>query len=73
MKKILFLHGFFASGRCVPAMTIKEAFQDKVKVLTPDLPVNPYKALELIRGIIDKENNILKEEYLLCKTKRQKY
>lgn len=56
MKKILFLHGFFASGRCVPAKTIKEAFQDKVKVLTPDLPVNPYKALELIRGIIDKEN-----------------
>ena len=24
-------------------------------------------------GIIDKDNNILKEEYLLCKTKRQKF
>lgn len=24
-------------------------------------------------GIIDKDNNILKEEYLLCKTKRTKY
>jgi hypothetical protein len=24
-------------------------------------------------GIVDKENNILKEEYLLCKTKRQKF
>lgn len=56
MKKILFLHGFFASGSCVPAKTIKEALHNKVKVLTPDLPVHPYKALELIRGIIDKEN-----------------
>lgn len=24
-------------------------------------------------GIIDRDNNILKEEYLLCKTKRTKY
>lgn len=24
-------------------------------------------------GIIDKDNNILKEEYLLCKTKRHKF
>lgn len=24
-------------------------------------------------GVIDDENNILKEEYLLCKTKRHKY
>lgn len=24
-------------------------------------------------GIIDKDNNILKEEYLICKTKRQKF
>ena len=56
MKKILFLHGFFASGSCVPAKTIKEALHNKVKVLTPDLPVHPYKAIEIIRGIIDKEN-----------------
>lgn len=55
MKKILFLHGFFASGSCVPAKTIKDALHDKVKVLTPDLPVHPCKALELIRSIIDKE------------------
>lgn len=56
MKQILFLHGFFASGSCVPAKTIKEALQDKVKVLTPDLPVQPFKAIEFIRRIIDKEN-----------------
>ena len=24
MKKILFLHGFYASGQCVPAVALKE-------------------------------------------------
>jgi hypothetical protein len=37
MKKILFLHGFFASGQCVPAVTLKEAFEGKADVTTPDL------------------------------------
>ena len=26
MKKILFLHGFYASGQCVPAVALREAF-----------------------------------------------
>ena len=29
MKKILFLHGFYASGQCVPAVALREAFADK--------------------------------------------
>ena len=37
MKKILFLHGFFASGQCVPAVTLKEAFEGETDVTTPDL------------------------------------
>ena len=55
MKKILFLHGFFASGQCVPAMALRDAFADKAKVLTPDLPTHPRMALEQIREICDKE------------------
>ena len=55
MKKILFLHGFFASGQCVPAIALRDAFADKAKVLTPDLPTHPRMALEQIRGICDKE------------------
>lgn len=55
MKKVLFLHGFFASGSCVPARTIRNALDGKVTVLTPDLPVHPGKALEIIREIIDRE------------------
>lgn len=56
MKTIIFLHGFFASGSCVPANALKEAFADKVRVFTPDLPKNPKEALEFIHNICDKEN-----------------
>jgi hypothetical protein len=56
MKKILFLHGFFASGQCIPALTLRDALADKVQVLTPDLPQHPNEALELIRSICDKEH-----------------
>jgi len=29
-KTILFLHGFYASGQCVPAVALREAFEGKV-------------------------------------------
>ena len=48
-KKILFLHGFYASGSCVPALALKEAFNKKATVLTPDLPLHPADAVRLIR------------------------
>ena len=55
MKKILFLHGFFATGSCPMAMALKEAFEGQAIVLTPDLPLHPKEALTYIRTIIDKE------------------
>ena len=54
MKKILFLHGFFATGSCPMARALKEAFEGTAVVLTPDLPLHPTKALNEIRSIIDK-------------------
>ena len=54
-KKILFLHGFYASGSCVPALALKEAFEEKATVLTPDLPLHPADAIRLIREICDSE------------------
>ena len=54
-KKILFLHGFYASGSCVPALALQEAFQGKAIVLTPDLPLHPADAVRLIRDICDQE------------------
>ena len=55
MKKILFLHGFYASGQCVPAVALREAFAGKADVLTPDLPMHPNEALAFIRELIDSE------------------
>ena len=54
-KKILFLHGFYASGSCVPALALKEAFKERATVLTPDLPLHPADAIRLIREICDRE------------------
>ena len=53
MKKILFLHGFFASGQCVPAQALRESFMGRAEVLTPDLPMHPKEALCFIRELID--------------------
>ena len=55
MKKILFLHGFFASGQCVPAQALRESFEGRAEVLTPDLPIHPKEAMNFIRELIDYE------------------
>ena len=55
MKKILFLHGFFASGQGVPAVAVREAFDGGADVITPDLPLRPNEAIALIRELIDRE------------------
>ena len=55
MRKILFLHGFFASGQCVPAMALRDAFKGRAEVITPDLPMHPKEAISHIRELIDKE------------------
>lgn len=54
-KKILFLHGFFASGQCIPALALRKSFEGRAEVLTPDLSIHPKETLELIRAIIDRE------------------
>ena len=55
MKKILFLHGFFASGQCVPAQSLRGSFEGRAEVLTPDLPIHPKEALRVIRELTDRE------------------
>ena len=55
MKKILFLHGFFASGQCVPALALRESFKGRAEVVTPDLPMHPKEAFVFIRDLIDRE------------------
>lgn len=55
MKKILFLHGFYASGQCVPAQALHDYFDGRMQVLTPDLPMHPKEAVNFIRELIDRE------------------
>ena len=58
--KILFLHGFFASGSCIPAQALKQAFTDKAEVLTPDLPLHPSEALAFITRLCERKHpNVL--------------
>ena len=54
-RKILFLHGFFASGQCVPAVALREAFEGEMEVVTPDLPIHPKEAIAFIRELIERE------------------
>ncbi len=56
MKKILFLHGFFASGSCPLAITLRDGLKDVAEVLTPDLPLSPTAALDYIRAICNEEH-----------------
>ena len=49
MKKLLFLHGFYASGQYVPAIALREAFAGRAEVQTPDLPMLPQDALRFIQ------------------------
>jgi len=55
MNKILFLHGFYASGQCVPAVALKKAFEGEAHVITPDLPMRPKEAISFIRGLVDSD------------------
>ena len=56
MGKILFLHGFYASGSCVPALALNDYFRGKAEVLAPDLPMHPDMALALIADICQDEH-----------------
>ena len=55
MKKIVFLHGFFASGQCIPALALREAFDGRAYVVTPDLPMHPKEAVNFIYELCEQE------------------
>lgn len=49
---ILFLHGFASSGSATKATALKEFVNGKTKFISPDLPAEPFKAIELIDGLL---------------------
>lgn len=51
MKKAIFLHGFYASGSCPMALTLRGALKEEIEIFTPDLPFHPHEALDFMREI----------------------
>lgn len=50
-RKVLFLHGFFASGQCIPAVALREGLDGKAEVISPDLPIHPKEAKAFITNL----------------------
>lgn len=61
---IIYLHGLSSSGNSNTARKLRELLPED-NIITPDLPVEPEKALTLIRSIIDE---LQKEETLVIGT-----
>lgn len=52
--KILYVHGFASSGHSGTARTLQK-YLPKSKVFSPDLPIDPSEALNLLRDIVSRE------------------
>lgn len=53
-NKLLYVHGFASSGSSGTVMTLRRHLSSW-RVIAPDLPVDPFEALELLRGIVEQE------------------
>lgn len=54
-KKILYVHGFASSGATGTAKTLRLLLPN-AEVISPDLPIHPEEAMELLHSICEKEN-----------------
>ena len=52
--KILYVHGFASSGSSGTVMTLRRHLPG-CRIVAPDLPLDPFEALALLRGIIAEE------------------
>lgn len=55
MRKMMYVHGFASSGSSGTVMTLRRSLPGW-RVIAPDLPVDPFEALELLRSIVEEEN-----------------
>ncbi len=53
-NKMMYVHGFASSGSSGTVMALRRHLEDW-QVIAPDLPVDPFEALELLRGIVRDE------------------
>lgn len=54
INKMMYVHGFASSGSSGTVMSLRRHFP-QWRVIAPDLPVDPFEAMELLRKTIDKE------------------
>ena len=53
-KKILYIHGLSSSGASSTVVSLRQLLPELI-VLSPDLPINPFDALELLHDICQTE------------------
>lgn len=53
-KKLMYVHGFASSGSSGTVMTLRRHLTGW-RVVAPDLPVDPFEALELLRRVVNEE------------------
>ncbi len=53
-RKMMYVHGFASSGSSGTVMNLRKHMTGW-EVIAPDLPVDPFEALELLRGIVATE------------------
>ena len=63
-REILFLHGFASSGANGTVEILRRAFlgtsaADRVKVVAPDIPVDPVEALAFLRACVERDQPAL--------------
>lgn len=54
INKMMYVHGFASSGSSGTVMSLRRHFP-QWRVIAPDLPIDPFEAMELLRKTIDKE------------------
>ena len=52
--KIMYVHGFASSGSSGTVMSLRRHFPDW-RVVAPDLPIDPFEALELLHKTVEEE------------------
>ena len=63
-REILYLHGFASSGASGTVEILRKEFlgtgaHDRVKVVAPDIPVDPAEALPMLRALVEKDQPAL--------------
>ena len=63
-REILYLHGFASSGASGTVEILRKEFlgvseRDRVKVVAPDIPVDPAEALPFLRALVEKDQPAL--------------